>query len=350
MLGLSLAAGGHGKDKKKAMEEAAENVETAAAKPKAKRAKTSAAPTLDASSAPVLQPAPKKSRSATAKAGAPPTAMAPPPPLPSKKRQHPEKTGDKPKDTQCNLKTLFEEKKSNSASAQKIQIFQDQETVPEGLKSGSSGSSGLVNPTLQPPKNHDEEEDKTHPDGAGGPLQATPQDPQDSEKKSGDTPTEQKIHASAGTEHAVDQKSSEGTGCPVSKPLRMLNYKEVLPTSLSSWFDADDVLSCEQEVERAKKHPSFAEHLKNIQDEVGEEFDWGSPDGDVLCDLECFILFLQENNKQGELEDEFWTESLAAAIDQEKAKKEASGGAGHGWTFFTSLNLLNLVTSRPLKF
>ncbi len=325
-------------------EAAAATAAKATAKPKAKRGRTPEVPTLDAPGQ-----APKKSKKASAAAaaakdGAKPTELAPQP-LEAKKRQPPEKIEDKDKTRDKTLKAHFIEKKADSASpdAQKIETAQPQtqKTVAEGWKAdssiqekhvASSCPSGFADATLQPPKKDEEvKETTTTTDlgGAGGPLQAT----QQSEKKA-DIPTEEKICASTGTEHVVDPKSSEDTACENSKPLRMLDYGEVLPTSMSSWFAADDVLSCDQEVERAKKHPSFAEHLKNIQDEVGEEFEWGSPDGDALADLECFILFLQDNNKQGELEEKFWTDSLAAALDKENAK-EGSGVAGHGWTLFT---------------
>ena len=108
-------------------------------------------------------------------------------------------------------------------------------SIQEKHVASSSSPSGFAGATLQPPKKDEEVKENaatttTDLGGAGGPLQAT----QQSEKKA-DIPTEEKICASTGTEHGVDPKSSEDTGCENSKPLRIRHNLCTFPFWLATF-------------------------------------------------------------------------------------------------------------------
>lgn len=103
------------------------------------------------------------------------------------------------------------------------------------------------------------------------------------------------------------------------------------PEDLNAWFSQDGVLGLEAELERAKQHPLFAKHSAEVLEEVGEDFVWGSEEGDPLADLEYWLKFVvdKEPLEHGGLsaeDEQYWHSGLLSALAT--ASKDKRGRAG----------------------
>ena len=122
---------------------------------------------------------------------------------------------------------------------------------------------------------------------------------------------------------------------------------------LHSWFERDNVVDLDGEILRVKSHPWFLEHYNKVLEDVGDTFDWGSPEGDQIEDLKEWIRWYQHKCANPPMpqsaaeaacppspdgpgpesvgDSEFWVNGLAAAFDQEKAEKDESMEPGGLW-------------------
>ena len=156
---------------------------------------------------------------------------------------------------------------------------------------------------------------------------------------------EVETHDKTKNDHAVDKVSTKNEhtlDLPASSSVKTADLDRDLqnspqridyakpPDDLKKWFSQDGVLALQTELERAKKHPLFATHSAEVLEEAGEDFVWGSEEGDPLADLELWLQYVvDKGHLEHELsaeDEQFWHRGLLTALTT--ASEEKKGQAG----------------------